>query len=375
MGGVVPSSIPDVGRVLMAEGFVNTFGKGLIPMVKNIKSYKIAANDARPYMQGVQALMGGRADVLADTAYMTQGGTKFEKAVRASARKFSNINLMNQWTSLMKGLHGVVAQTRVADDLMGGMYDKRLKQLGISENDAPLVADQIRKHGYKQDGVWVVNAGNWDNSDLAMKWMNGMRKESDRVIIMPGQDKPLFMSTPVGSALFQFKSFMSVSTVRITASMLQKQDQHLIEGMLSMIGLGMMSYAFKEWDAGRELSDDPAFWVMEGIDRSGSLGILTEMDNTLTKLTKDSLGLRPMLGLNQHGSRYASRSILETALGPSFGLMGDTIRIGSELVAPEDLGGRDFNDGDIRAVRRLAWGQNLSILRQGFDMIQESVGD
>ena len=374
MGGVLPSSIPDVARIIMAEGYVNTLKDGLFPMIKNINSYKVAVADAAPYMKGMTAL-GSRADVIADTAYMTQGGTKFERGLRAMAKQYSNINLMNQWTSFTKGLHGVVTQTRIADELVVGTFDKRLPQLGMSMSELPDIAKQIKKHGYKKDGVWVINTTKWDRPDLAQKWMNGMRKESDRVIIMPGQEKPLFMSTPIGSTLLQFKSFMMASTLRVTASALQGQDKHLTEGMISLIGLGMMSYAFKEWDAGRELSDDPTFWVMEGIDRSGALGILGEMDNTLTKLSKDSWGLRPMLGINKHATRFASRSVMESALGPSFGLAGDTLKVGSELIASEDRGGRSFDDSDVRAIRRLMPYQNLMILRQFFDKIEDSIGE
>ena len=374
MGGVLPSSIPDVARIIMAEGYVNTLKDGLFPMIKNINSYKVAVADAAPYMKGMTAL-GSRADVIADTAYMTQGGTKFERGLRAMSKQYSNINLMNQWTSFTKGLHGVVTQTRIADELVVGTFDKRLPQLGMSMSELPDIAKQIKKHGYKKDGVWVINTTKWDRPDLAQKWMNGMRKESDRVIIMPGQEKPLFMSTPIGSTLLQFKSFMMASTLRVTASALQGQDKHLTEGMISLIGLGMMSYAFKEWDAGRELSDDPTFWVMEGIDRSGALGILGEMDNTLTKLSKDSWGLRPMLGINKHATRFASRSVMESALGPSFGLAGDTLKVGSELIASEDRGGRSFDDSDVRAIRRLMPYQNLMILRQFFDKIEDSIGE
>jgi len=372
MGGVVPSSIPDISRIVMAEGIVNVFGKGLLPMIKNLEQVKIAKEELEGYVRGVDVYVGGRADVIADTAYMTRGGTGFERAIRSAATKYSNINLMNQWTSFSKGLHGIVTQSRISDDLMKGKYDKRLYQLGINERDSKLIAEQIKKHGYKKDGVWVVGVGKWDNQDVAEKWMSAMRKESDRVIIMPGQEKPLFMSTNLGSTLFQFKSFMTVSTFRITASLLQGQDRHQIQGLIGMLGIGMMAYAFKEWNAGREVSDDPAFWVMEGIDRSGALGVITEIDNTMTKISRDSFGLRPMLGIDGNASRYASRSVLESALGPSFGLAGDSARVLSEALSSEEAGGWDLNDSDVRAIRRIMPMQNLFYLRKIFDKIESN---
>jgi len=149
-----------------------------------------------------------------------------------------------------------------------------------------------------------------------------------------------------------------------------------MEGLIAMMGMGMMSYAFKEWDAGRGVSDDPRVWAAEAIDRSGALGILTEVDNTITKLSRDSVGLRPLLGINGHSSRYASRSWFESLLGPSFGLGMDVVStVGTELLASEDKGGRDFDESDRRAIRRLLPFQNYMILRQGFDKIEKSIGN
>ena len=194
LGGVVAASIPDIGRVVAAEGIVNTFRYGLKPLVANLKEFKMAAREAKLYGVGTDALMGGRAEIIADIADYSRGGTKFERGVRTAATKFSSINLMNYWTGGIKQLHAVVTQTRVAEDLLKGKYDKRLGQLGIDEAESKNIAAQLKKYGKKIDGVWVWNTKDWDNQDLAMQWGAAIRKESDRVIIVPGQEKPLFMS-------------------------------------------------------------------------------------------------------------------------------------------------------------------------------------
>jgi hypothetical protein len=369
LGGVVAASIPDIGRVIAAEGIVNTFRYGLKPLVANLKEFRVAAREAKLYGVGTDALMGGRAEIIADVADYARGGTKFERGVRAAATKFSSVNLMNFWTGGIKQLHAVVTQTRIANDLLKGTYDKRLGQLGISEADSKNIAGQLKKYGKKIDGVWVWNTRDWDNQDLAMMWGAALRKESDRVIIVPGQEKPLFMSNELGKTLFQFKSFMFSATQRVLISNIQAQDKHYIQGMLGLVGIGMLSYAFKEWDANRELSDDPATWVMEGIDRSGALGMLMEVNNTLEKISGNHYGLRPLIGINAPASRYAARSALDSAIGPTFGLAGDVIKAASAVT-----GEREWTDADTRAFRRLLPGQNLSFLRQGLDRIEEEFG-
>lgn len=368
LGGVVASSIPDVARMVAAEGFANVFAKGLKPLIANNKAFKVAAREAKLYGVGTDALMGGRAEIIADTADYAQGGTAFERAVRASATKFSSVNMMNQWTGGMKQLHAVVTQTRIAKELLSGGYDKRLGQLGIDEANAENIAIEMRNHGEMMDGVFVANSRNWSSQDLAMMWGGALRKESDRVIMVPGQEKPLFMSTELGKTVLQFKSFMFSATQRILISNLQHQDKYMFQGMIGMVGLGMLANSFKAWDAGRELSDDPKQWVMEGIDRSGMLGYLMEINNTLEKVSANNIGLRPLVGINLPASRYASRSVLDSVAGPTFGLLDTMFNVASATT-----GEGEWRESDTRALRRLLPAQNLSFLRQGIDELEKQL--
>lgn len=368
LGGVVASSFPDVARVFAAEGIAKTFSEGLVPMIKNIKGFKASAREAKLYGIGTDALLGGRAELIADVADFAQGGTAFERGVRAAATKFSSINLMNQWTGGIKQLHAVVQQSRLISELKAGTVDPRLEQLGISKADALNIAGEMKKHSTKVDGVWIANSRKWENQELATMWGAALRKESDRVIIVPGQERPLFMSTELGKTIFQFKTFMFSATQRVLISNLQLQDKHYMQGMLGMVGIGMLSYALKNWDAGRELSDDPAVWVTEGIDRSGMLGMLMEANNTIEKITTQHYGLRPLLGINSPSARYASRTALDSALGPTFGLAGEVVR-----VAGAATGEREWSDSDTRALRRLLPGQNLSLIRQALDEIEKGL--
>lgn len=369
LGGVVAASIPDVGKIIMAEGIVNTFGKGLKPLVTNLKAFKLAAREAKMAGVGTDALMGGRAEIIADTADYAAGGTAFERLVRSAATKFSSINMMNQWTAGVKQLHAVTMQTRIGDDLTKGIYDKRLGQLGISKGDSEGIAQQLKQFGKKMDGVWVANTKDWSNPELVNMWRTAIRKDSDRVIIVPGQEKPLFMSTQMGSVVGQFKTFMFSATQRILISNLQAQDKYMMQGVVSLVSLGMMSYAFKQWDAGREITDDPTTLVMEGIDRSGAMGILMEMNNTIEKISGQTIGMRPAAGIDSPASRYASRNVASAAVGPTLGLAGDLTRVAGALSQGEVAA------SDLRAVRRLLPMQNLSLLRQGFDALEAGAVD
>jgi len=371
MGGVVASSVPDVARIFMAEGIVKTFTKGLIPLASNLKTFKVAAAEAKRYGVGVDALMRGRSQIISDISDYTKGGTAFERGVQSATDNFGRINVMDYWTAGVKQLHAVTMQNSVIDGLLKGKIDKRLSRLGIDDANAINIGKQLEKYAEKIDGVWLSNAKNWDVPELEQIWGAALRKESDRVIVVPGQEKPLFMSTPMGKTILQFRSFMFSSTQRMTIAAMQGQDHNAVGGLLMLTSFGMMSYSFKQWDAGRDITDDPTALIIEGIDRSGSLGAIMEINNTMEKMSSNNFGFRPLLGVDLPAARFASRSIADGIMGPTFGQGIDLVA----RVANAGLGEDDWTESDTRAVRRLIPGQNLTGLRNGFDAIEEALGD
>lgn len=366
LGGVTVSSLPDAARIVMAEGFTKTFSKGLGALATNTKQFKLAAAEAKRYGIGTDVLMSGKAEVIADVGDYTQGGTMVERGLRSAANKFGRINFLDYWTSGMKQLHAVTMQTSIFDGLSKGKFDKRLTRLGIDKQSAIDMMEQVNKYGKNEDGVWITNAKNWDRPDLERMWGAAMRKESDRVIIMPGQEKPLFMSSELGKSIGQFRSFILSATQRVLVAGVQGQDHNAIGGAISLVGMGMFSYYLKSNIAGRETSDDPAAWVIEGIDRSGAVGVIGEINNTIEKISSNSVGVRPLLGISAPASRFVSRSVSESILGPTFGsLLSTTVAASNALTSKEPM-----TEADVRALRRLVPLQNLSILR-GIERLAE----
>ena len=366
LGGVTVSSLPDAARIVMAEGFTKTFSRGLGALATNTKQFKLAAAEAKRYGIGTDVLMSGKAEVIADVGDYTQGGTMVERGLRSAANKFGRINFLDYWTSGMKQLHAVTMQTSIFDGLSKGKFDKRLTRLGIDKQSAMDMMEQVNKYGKNEDGVWITNAKNWDRPDLERMWGAAMRKESDRVIIMPGQEKPLFMSSELGKSIGQFRSFILSATQRVLVAGVQGQDHNAIGGAISLVGMGMFSYYLKSNIAGRETSDDPTAWVIEGIDRSGAVGVIGEINNTIEKISSNSVGLRPLLGISAPASRFVSRSVSESLLGPTFGsLLSTTVAASNALTSKGEM-----TEADVRALRRLIPLQNLSVLR-GIERLAE----
>ena len=371
LGGVTISSLPDVARVVMAEGFINTFSKGLIPLISNSKTTKLAQEELRRYDVGTDVLKSGKSEIIADVADYAQGGTIVERGLRAGVNQFGKFNLLDYWTAGMKQLHAVTMQTSIFDSLSKGKYDKRLARLGIDEETSKRMWQQVKKHGTKTDGIWLTNAKNWDEPNLEVIWGAAVRKESDRVIIIPGQEKPLFMSSEMGKTIGQFRSFIFSATQRIVIPAIQRQDQNTLGGVASLIGMGIFSYYLKQKIAGRPISEDPRVWAMEGIERSGIAGILGEINTTVEKISGNSLGLRPLLGVNEFASKQVSRTVSESLLGPTLGsLLSTTVAATNAITSSGEM-----TESDIRTLRRLIPLQNLFYLRSAFNAAEKAAND
>ena len=373
MGGVTISSLPDIMRVVMAEGFTKTMTKGLKPLIANTKAFNVAKEELQAYGIGVDAIGGvtGKSEIIADISNYTQGGTAIERGLRSAADKFGKINVLDYWTAGIKQLHAVTMQNRIFDDLEKGIYDKRLGRLGISKENADAMYQQVRKHGKKVDGVWITNAGNWDSPDLAQMYGAAMRKESDRVIVIPGQEKPLFMSNEMGQVIGQFRSFVFSSTQRVLIAGLQRQDHNAIGGALSLISMGAFVYYIKQLERGQPLSEDPLAWVMEGIDRSGAAGILGEANMMLEKISGNSIGVRSLLDIDAPSSKFVAHSMSQSILGPTFGsLLTDTFKALNSASSEGEL-----SESDIRNIRRMLPYNNLTGFRKAVDALEERLGD
>ena len=373
MGGVTISSLPDMARIIMAEGFLKTMSKGLVPLITNTKAFNIAKEELQGLSIGIDSISGvtGKSEIIADIANYTQGGTFIERLMRAGADGYGKVNALDFFTAGMKQLHAVIMQNRIFSDLEKGIYDKRLGRLGISKENADAMYQQVRKHGRKVNNVWITNAGSWDSPDLTQMYAAAMRKESDRVIVIPGQEKPLFMSSELGSVIGQFRSFTFSSTQRVLIAGLQGQDHNSIGGAFSLISMGMFVYYIKQLERGQPLSDDPKAWVMEGIDRSGAAGILGEANMMIEKVSGNTLGMRPLLDIDAPSSKFVAHSISQSMLGPTFGsLLTDTFKALNSAASEGEL-----SESDIRNIRRMLPYNNLSGFRKAVDALEERLGD
>ncbi|OVZ82185.1 hypothetical protein [Yersinia kristensenii] len=349
LGGMTVSAVPDMARAVMVNGFRKTFsayGKWL----SRSPAWKAGREDMQKMGTALDIVLSDRSRALADLTDGFAQRSAIESGIDHATGKFGNLTLMNQWNAFHKSLNGI----NTADIILSASKsDARLAKLGIDENMLSRVQQQFSKHGKTIDGLRIGNSSAWDDPAVRSTFESAVVKDVNNTIVTPGiGDTPLWSSSQTGKLVFQFKSFIFGSYNRSTVGGIQAGEAQFYYGLGLQLMLGAMTYAIKNTLAGRDVDYAPEKLTLEGIDRSGVLGPLMEFNNTLEKVSAGTLGLGPLLGTGTQ-SRYASRGVIGSIAGPTFGTL-DNLRAISTGV----LGG-DFDKEAIRATRQLIPGQNL----------------
>ena len=373
LGGMTLSAIPDMGRAVMVHGFGRVFRDGLAPLVKNMGAVRLAAEEVKLSGTALDMVLDTRAMAMADIMDDYGRYSKFERGMQAATSRFGVVTMMAPWNAAMKQFVGIVSQTRslqaieaMASGKIAPAERARLAQFGIDEEMAGRIGKEWKSHGQKQDGIWWANTEAWTDRGAAETYRAALAKEVDMAVVTPGQEKPLWMSTELGKVIGQFRSFFMSSMQRVTMAGIQKRDMATMQGATLMLGLGAMVYYLRT-DSQR-LSDDPAVWLREAVDRSGLTGWAFEINNMTEKMTRGAVGVSALTG-GPTMSRYASRGVLESLLGPTTGIVNDLAQITGAAATGE------WTEADTRAARRMFPYQNLLGLKQAIDATEAGVNE
>jgi len=374
LGGMTLSAIPDIGSVVFYHGIGNTMTDAVTPMMKNMKAFKAAAEEVKDAATALDLVIGDRIQSIGDIDYATPAADGLSAGLNNAANVMGIVSLMNHWNTGLKQFTGVVSQSEIikaSRRLINGVPTQRdvtaLAANYIDKAAAERIVAQADEFSEAYDGMIIPNARQWTDPEAQKVFRAAVRREVDGVIVTPDLDRPTFLSDPVLGTVGQFKSFAFASTQRVLISGLQRHDMATLQGLFMMTGLGMMSYTFKSWDADRELSDDPKVWIQEGVDRSGIVSILMDVNNTAEKITRGRIGISAMTG--EQGTRYYSRGVADVLLGPSAGMLTDAAKVAG------DAAGMEWSENDTHAARRLMPYQNLLLIRRLFDQAESGINE
>lgn len=371
LGGVTISSLPDFARPIMRYG-LDAFRDGWLPLIRDFSTIKLAAREVRLAGTALDMVRDQRAMELADLLDDFGRNTKFERGVQWGADRFSIMNLMSPWNGAMKSMAGVITMAQVVKAAKAAAAGKatakqidKLAQSGIDAEMAKRIWTEAEKSGNTVNGVFLPNTVSWTDTKAVEALRAAINRETETLIVTPGLERPLWMSQPWGRIIGQFKTFAMVSTQRVTLAGLQQRDASVLAGALVGMSLGALTAQLKAGLRGEDTANwSEAQWVQEALDNSGMLGILMEANATAEKFTRGRVGLSAITG--KQVSRYASRNLVGTLLGPTADFAGDLATVGA-------LGADSWNRADTRALRKVVPLQNLFYLRQLFDKVEEGI--
>jgi hypothetical protein len=363
LGGMTISAIPDLGKVIMSEGPVSTM-RGLYGAMSDWKRMSLLADEVKDAGTSLDMSLGTRAMSWADVTDNFSNQTKFERGLSAVSGRFGLASLMNPWNAGLKQfLGGMIIQRvvksarKIADGTASEADISRLAQAGITRTHIDKIVEQVAKHGDLDGSFILPNGNNWDANaqDALEAFRVAIGRDVDRAIVTPGQDKPLLMSTEIGGLIGQFQSFGFSTVQRTMIAGMQQRDANALMGFMSMFSLGALSYYFKEINAGREPSDDPAVIAAEAFDRSGVVGWLMNVNNLTERFSGGRVGLSALTG--EELSRFQIRNLTGSLLGPSAGILPDVAQVSAAAFQG------DIRESDVHRARFLVPGQNLFYLR------------
>lgn len=370
MGGAAISSIPDIARPIMTEGFKNVYEHGFRHMFKNQRSVikQMTQKEARQAGIAVDAALGLRANSFSDIGDLFGSRYAMERALNQSTGIFFMMNGLNYWNQAIKEFSSNIISLRMTNAIMRNFQTlnatdrRKLLANGIDGNDAFRMQQLIRQHGQRVDGEWVPNTALWGDKAMVQKFRNALNQSVDRTIITPGAgDRALWTSTEMGSLITQFKGYGQGATVRLLTSGLQEKDSAFWQGAFVLVGMASLVNEFKKKQYGIDKEQSYSELMADAIDRSGILGWFTDVNNSIEKLSDYRLGLRPMMGKSQGYLPFGAKA------GAIFGPVASNITTAGS-VATDILSG-EADDNTLRSARFITPTGNLPYLDPIWDKI------
>lgn len=359
MGKGLFAAMPDIGRVQMEHGFRPMF-EAAQQMATNDK-WKLAASEAK--LAGAAAelalLPGARAmfdigTIGAERSWPERMGAKLTETMMF-------VNLLAPWTQKAQEFAGVLTQHFIVDTALkmaAGKASKeeiaRMAAYGFDAAKAERIADAYAGAGRQTMGTLrIANTEAWGDRALVEEFRAALKTAVDSQIIRPGlADTPLFMSAPLAQGLLLYKRFGISATQRLLAAGLQRRDAQVVAGMLSAVAI---AFFFADPPAG-DRDKNPIFNAQRlatAIEKSGVLGIFTDVNNAMELLSGQNVGVRPLLGLDPplYAKRGSWADQLGAALGPA---VNPWLTLTWALTDPEAKA-----DERAGAIRRMIWFNNL----------------
>lgn len=333
LGGVLLSSLPDLGKIVMGEGLARTFGRTMVDLAQGFQGIRMAKGELQTAGGALDLVLNSRIQAIFDVGENVATANALEAAQRLSqgaATIFARATLINHWNTALKSITSMMVSSRILGEarklaegraLSAGDI-RRLARVDLNQEMLGRIAAQA-EHWTEHGNVITANTRAWTDPEAVEAFRRALLRDVDNTIITPfAGDAPIWTSKEWGKSIFQFKKFASASTQRILISGLQHRDMATANGLMLMFGLGFLGTALRDMTARGEVRErSPRQWAVDSVDRSGAFSLFFE----LNAMSEKFLGVSPTsVFTGREVSRFAGRGALSQALGPTAGLFEDT---------------------------------------------------
>lgn len=378
-GGFGLAQIGDFAGVVYRHGLMSAFKDAWVPFFARLGKLKDGglrgmAGEWQSVGIGAETMLQTRMMDAMDMGDIYQHKSPFERTLRMTGSGVATLSGITLATDIQKVMATSAASNNilrwakaVADGRASQDKITKLAAGGIDPDMAARIWQNFQNNGgSKVDGAMMPNLADWQDKTAARRFQAAVMRDVEIAVLTPGQEKPLFLSSPIISLFGQFKTFIAAANTRILLANLQRRDANALSGLLSHIAFGMMSYAAYTIARGDEFHERPQDWIKEGMDRSGALGWFGELNNMAAKATGGQSDIYRLLGADKPLSRYMSRGLVGNLLGPTYGLATDATQLTYATATGE------WTESDTDKLRRVIPFQNLFYLRRLFDEVEKN---
>jgi len=374
MGGMTISAIPDLARHVMVNGIGNNLD-GMVQALANFKAVRKSMEEVKLAGTAADMVLDSRALGIADMMDNFGAHSKFERGIEALQGNYGIVSLMAPWNAAAKQWAGFIVQTnilRAARDVSDGKalskgMTTRMAKSGLDPEIMQRIWTQFMQHGEIEGKVMIANTDAWTDDIARNSYRAAIVGDVDRIIVSPGQEKPLWMSTQTGSIIGQFKSFGLVSVQRVTLAAIQQRDAGVYVGAMMAVALGVAVEYLKALAFDKELPKSTEQLIYAGVGNSGLTGWLYDADHLMYRASRGTIGVQRLVGAKEPISRYKSQNVSSALAGPSAGALQDILQ------AFGGAASGDIRQSDLRAMRRLIPYQNLFYLGKIIRNVEDQI--
>ncbi|MBW3783714.1 hypothetical protein GL270_21175, partial [Aeromonas veronii] len=336
LGSTILSSMSDAVMPLVNSGDFNAYVKGIAHYARD-PEYRVAMRNIGVAMEN---LVHNRMAHL-----YGQDAGKLTNA-------FFNATLLTPWTDMWRGIAGSVA--------METFKAEQRRALSSRTGDAGRkhAVQFLRRYGLAS----YIQAGDLSSAEVMNdpKVRQAVLRFTNEAVFAPNpNDIPLWAKSPVGSLIYQFKTFpmmMGRMGLRVAKSG-RLGSQVAFLGALPLAGAASLAVKDVLLSRGGEdqqsmdLRDrDAGEWVTQAVLQAGALGILADVLSATTEQLDNGA--------------YGRERVASTFLGPSYGLATDVMKVAAGLVDVEPSNSKEREGTRALLGRVPVVGRNAN-LREG----------